>query len=144
MPAWWKAWKSLATFPHFPPCLGFRFAETTFPQSRRRFFKFVHKNKTIKSALFKFKSIKISALLKFKWQLYVRELTLLSKSDKILQCRKLRGQCSASLSCMCSFRLRKKETCRKAVKFEVAEACLLKSRRIQQRPRGYGGKACIS
>jgi hypothetical protein len=34
----WKVWKSLATSPHFPQWLGYRFAESTFPQSRRRSF----------------------------------------------------------------------------------------------------------
>jgi hypothetical protein len=40
----WKAWKSLTTFPHFPQWLGCRFAESTFPQSRRRSFYIVHKH----------------------------------------------------------------------------------------------------
>ena len=44
MTSLWKAWKSLPTFPHFPQWLGYRFAESTFPQSRRRSFLFVHKD----------------------------------------------------------------------------------------------------
>jgi hypothetical protein len=34
------------TFPHFPQCLGFRFAEPTFPQSRRRLFDIDFKSKS--------------------------------------------------------------------------------------------------
>jgi len=46
LPTHFQAWRSLPTFPHFPQCLGFRFTEPTFPQSRRRLLDIDFKSKS--------------------------------------------------------------------------------------------------